>query len=626
MLASRQLTSRSSEATPSLPDWLAEWPELEALRDELPGAEAVRVAILDGPVDRRHAAFVGRSLSLLPAIASNDLRQARAAAHGAAVASIVLGIAPGCTGLIIPILEEEPSAGRIGCSQLHLARGIELAAEAGAHVINVSAGELSSAGAAHPLLADAVRTAAARGALIVAAAGNDGCECLHVPAGLPGVLAIGAADENGAPLPSSNWGAAYRTSGLLVRGDGLPAAAPGGGFSRRSGTSFACAAASGVIALLLSAQLRRGQAPDPLQLRSILLRSASPCDGGREACGPVLAGRLNIVEALREMTAMSTSLAQQPQISPAEATEPPADEPQPEASAGAGVAAAECACGCPPAEAPESAPASPVNRLVYALGTIGYDFGAEARRDSIAQQMAAVAGGAAAPHDPEQLLAYLEKNPYDAQSVHWTLNIEATPIYVVQPSGPFAAAGYERLREFLRDQTAGRIERVSVPGVIVGRARLASGQTLPVIWPELRGMYSWNTAALVRAVRPQSRRREGATEAEGSDVTGFLERVYHGLRNLGFSAADRAVNYAATNALNAAQVFEAAVKDGMQLDDIAVERSALCRPESECWDVKLYFFDPERQLQRARRVYRFTVDVSDVCPVMVGQVRSWSVR
>lgn len=325
---------------------------------------------------------------------------------------------------------------------------------------------------------------------------------------------------------------------------------------------------------------------------------------------------------------MSTSLAQ-PQISPAEAPEAPTEEPQPEAGAGVApseVAPSECACGCSPGGAPETAPAAAANRLVYALGTIGYDFGTEARRDSIAQQMAAVAGADAAPHDPGQFLAYLEKNPYDAQSVHWTLNIETTPIYVVQPNGPFAAAAYERLREFLRDQIAGRIERVSVPGVIVGRARLASGQTLPVIWPELRGMYSWNTDALVRAVRPQSRRREGASEANGADVAGFLERVYHGLRNLGFSAADRAVNYAATNALNAAQVFEAAIKDGMQLDDIAVERSALCRPESDCWDVKLYFFDPERQLQRARRVYRFTVDVSDVCPVMVGPVRSWSVR
>jgi hypothetical protein len=64
----------------------------------------------------------------------------------------------------------------------------------------------------------------------------------------------------------------------------------------------------------------------------------------------------------------------------------------------------------------------------------------------------------------------------------------------------------------------------------------------------------------------------------------------------------------------------------MELDEIDVVRSPICRPESDCWDVKLTFFDPSRMLDRARKVYRFTVDVSDVTPVTVGSVRSWSVR
>jgi hypothetical protein len=36
-------------------------------------------------------------------------------------------------------------------------------------------------------------------------------------------------------------------------------------------------------------------------------------------------------------------------------------------------------------------------------------------------------------------------------------------------------------------------------------------------------------------------------------------------------------------------------------------------------------FDPETE-RRANRVYRYTVDVSDVLPVTVGTVRSWAVR
>jgi hypothetical protein len=37
----------------------------------------------------------------------------------------------------------------------------------------------------------------------------------------------------------------------------------------------------------------------------------------------------------------------------------------------------------------------------------------------------------------------------------------------------------------------------------------------------------------------------------------------------------------------------------------------------------LKFFDPENT-RRARRVYRFTVDVSDTMPVTLGEVRSWT--
>jgi hypothetical protein len=75
-------------------------------------------------------------------------------------------------------------------------------------------------------------------------------------------------------------------------------------------------------------------------------------------------------------------------------------------------------------------------------------------------------------------------------------------------------------------------------------------------------------------------------------------------------------------------VYEAAMmeKEDTDLESIEVERSPVCRPESDCWDVKLHFFYPDRQVQTVRKVYRFCVDVSDVIPVTVGRVRSWYVR
>jgi hypothetical protein len=63
----------------------------------------------------------------------------------------------------------------------------------------------------------------------------------------------------------------------------------------------------------------------------------------------------------------------------------------------------------------------------------------------------------------------------------------------------------------------------------------------------------------------------------------------------------------------------------MQLDSIEVEKIPFCRINSDCWDVKLKFFDPENG-SRAKKVFLFTIDVSDRIPVTLGQVRSWSVR
>jgi cyanobactin maturation PatA/PatG family protease len=272
------------------------------------------------------------------------------------------------------------------------------------------------------------------------------------------------------------------------------------------------------------------------------------------------------------------------------------------------ITPAECECG--------GGAGAASAKLVFAIGQLGFDFGTEARRDSIMQHMNTPAN----PYDAGALLAYLASNPWDASAILWTLNLDATPIYAIQAQGAFASDVYQRLREFLGEQIRGEVERVSVPGYIAGNVKLFSGQMVPVVWPVLRGMYSWNTSALIEAV-------EGAEATEGSQgVANFLRRVYEELRNLGLTPQDRALNYAATNAFQVKEVFKDAVKGEMDLDAIAVERSPICRPESDCWDVKLTFFNPRKVFEQARKVYRFTVDVSDVAPVMVGAVRSWFVR
>ncbi len=117
------------------------------------------------------------------------------------------GLAPLCRGVLVPIFQSVGEQSIQLCSQLDLARAISQAVQQGAHVVNISGGQFSPSGTAHPLLADVVRDCARRSVLIVAAAGNDGCACLHVPAALDSVLAVGAMDAQGKPLESSNWGA-----------------------------------------------------------------------------------------------------------------------------------------------------------------------------------------------------------------------------------------------------------------------------------------------------------------------------------------------------------------------------------------------------------------------------------
>jgi len=145
----------------------------------------------------------------------------------------------------VPVFSDD----RRRLSQLDLARAIEQAAENGAHIISISGGALTDMGEAEDWLERAIEMCSQRNILVVAAAGNDGCECIHVPAALPAVLAVGAVDARGHPLDFSNWGETYQNQGILAPGENILGAKPGGGTIQMSGTSFAAPIVAGVAAL-----------------------------------------------------------------------------------------------------------------------------------------------------------------------------------------------------------------------------------------------------------------------------------------------------------------------------------------------------------------------------------------
>ncbi len=593
--------------------------------------------------------------------------------HGSPVG----GVAPKCRGINIPIGFDRDST----LSSLNLIRAIDAAVNQGANIIHISVGIPSTTGEADELLARAVRRCHENNILIVAASGNDKGECSVIPSILPGVLAVGAMKDNGQPFKFSNWGGRYQQQGILAPGENILGANLGTDEPvRKKGTSCAAPVVTGIAGLLASLQLQRGGSIDPEAIKAAILNSAIPCDATEiEEPSRCMAGKLNIPGALKLMgveslkvvatsnclvvsaAPVSTAVELLPQQPPNaqrrslleettlsfgerglgefEGAPVKAFSATPELPLSrTGISAMSNSPGNPNINSAsgEVTPSKPSN-LIYALGTLGYDFGSEARRDSFKQLMPAASMDGilvpANPYDARQIVDYLEVSPSEGKALIWTLNQELTPIYALEPVGSFGADVYDVLQQLLAGQVLASdnsdyIERASIPGWVTDKTvTLLSGQVLPVIKVNnIRGIYGWKVnnlvAAAVETVRSQTQAAPDA-EAMQRSLTSFLNRIYYDLRNLGQLARDRALNFAATNAFQAASTFAEAVVSGMELDSIDVEKSPFCRINSDCWDVKLKFFDPENG-RRAKKVFRFTIDVSDTIPVTLGEVRSWS--
>jgi len=284
-------------------------PGLASLQSRTLGAPSVTVAVLDGPVDLAHPVLRGASLRLLDTLVGEPAGGGRMSRHGTHVTSLVFGrpgsavpgAAPGCSGLVVPVFAD----GREDhLPQLDLARAIEQAVLEGAHVINISGGQSAPTGEADHLLQKALELCEAQHVLVVAAAGNDGCACLHVPAAVSTVLAVGALGRDARPLPISNYGELYRTNGVVAPGEDLTGAVPGGGTADMTGTSFATPVVAGVAALLLSLQAAEGAPLDPLEVGAAILGTAAACRPTEAAeCQHFLAGALDIPRAVASLTA-----------------------------------------------------------------------------------------------------------------------------------------------------------------------------------------------------------------------------------------------------------------------------------------------------------------------------------
>ena len=264
--------------------------------DVVTGTAGVWIAIVDTGVDYTHPDLVSSRLWLGWDFANSDNNPMDDEGHGTHVAGIagantnnnrgVAGVCWGCGLLAVKVLGADGS----GLTSW-VADGIQYAAYWGAAfgkrtVINLSLGSPDPSS----LLADAVAYAQGKGALIVAAAGNDGVNELFYPAAYPGVIGVAATD-------SSDQRASFSNSGSHV-----DIAAPGvsilstewSWYYYKSGTSMATPHVAGVAGLVWTVWCR---APATMIL-DILLSTAR--DLGNPGWDPFYGyGRVDAEAAIR---------------------------------------------------------------------------------------------------------------------------------------------------------------------------------------------------------------------------------------------------------------------------------------------------------------------------------------
>jgi thermitase len=162
------------------------------------------------------------------------------------------GVAGGCFDCELLIAKV---MGRIGfTTDSRIVKGINWSANHGADVVNLSLGGSGDSS----VLRTAVDRAYGRGALVVAAAGNEGTNVPQYPAAYSKVIAVSATTADG------------RLARFSSRGDWVDLAAPGtdilstsnsGGYDRMSGTSMSAPFVSGLAGLLAS----RGMSADSIR-------------------------------------------------------------------------------------------------------------------------------------------------------------------------------------------------------------------------------------------------------------------------------------------------------------------------------------------------------------------------
>jgi subtilisin family serine protease len=239
----------------------------------LPTGAGVKIAVIDTCVEPNHAELQGSVTASFDAIQPGSAR-CRPENHGTGVASLIAGhsklqgTAAGASLLPARAFTFSAEDNEIDSTSREIALALNWTPKAGAQVAN-----LSFAGPADPLVERLVAAAYRKGIVLVAAAGNAGpaSEPLY-PAAYPEVIAVTAANGS-----RGIYSAANRGKHICVSAPGVDVlvAHINNTYGTESGTSFAAAKVSGVVASLLEKRPKAG----PDEIRTALQSTATGVPG-----------------------------------------------------------------------------------------------------------------------------------------------------------------------------------------------------------------------------------------------------------------------------------------------------------------------------------------------------------
>jgi subtilisin family serine protease len=224
------------------------------------GRQDVVVGLIDGPIAIGHPDLASARLQRLGDAAPPASDAGAALAHGTFVAGMLCAerssaapaICPGCTIVHRVLFEGARAEGEpVSAPPRVLADGVVACVDAGAEIVNLSVAAAPSPNTDRDLQ-EALSYAMARGAVVVAAAGNDWTVGGSTITRHPGVLPVTALSSAGRPLPSSTIGRSIGRNGIAAPGERITSLAPGGGSVTWTGTSAAAPFVTGALALLRS--------------------------------------------------------------------------------------------------------------------------------------------------------------------------------------------------------------------------------------------------------------------------------------------------------------------------------------------------------------------------------------